>query len=589
MNQGNMTSPSEAGGSLLAIDVGEINTRAFLFDVVEGRYRFLAIGTARTTAQAPHNHIMDGVRRAISRLEEVSGREIIGGDNRLHAPGSLDGSGVDMFISTMSAGPPLKVIAVGLLEDISLASAQRLVSTTYAQVVETIGLNDGKKSEERLDTILSHRPDLIIIAGGTENGATNSVIRLVESVRLACSLMPKEQRPEVLYTGNQALIEEVENKLGSLTKLYKSPNVRPGLDVEQFSPAQNRMAEVFRSFRLSQIPGVSDLDEWSGNGLMPTSTAFGRIIQFLSKVYDPTKGVLGVDVGASATTIASAFDGELSIGVYPEYGLGQGLSGLLDDVSVEEIQRWIPLEVGTDYIRDYVFNKTIYPASLPVTEEDLAVEQALTRHAIRCAITSATAGFPNKIGQSADGLLPWFEPIVATGSVLTQAPSSGHSLLTLLDALQPTSITTIVLDQSNLTAPLGAAASVKPVLSVQVLESSAFLSLATVITPISNARPGTPILRLRVTYESGDETSFDIKQGTLEALPIPMGEAAQLRLQPLHRSDVGMGGAGRGGSVRVVGGILGVVIDARGRPLLLPNDANRRQALYKKWLWTLGG
>ncbi len=209
---------------------------------------------------------------------------------------------------------------------------------------------------------------------------------------------------------------------------------------------------------------------------MPNSTAFGRIIQFLSKVYDPTKGVLGVDVGASATTIASAFDGELSIGVYPEYGLGQGLSGLLDDVSVEEIQRWIPLEVGTDYIRDYVFNKTIYPASLPVTEEDLAVEQALTRHAIRCAITSATAGFPNKIGQSADGLLPWFEPIVATGSVLTQAPSSGHSLLTLLDALQPTSITTIVLDQSNLTAPLGAAASVKPVLSVQVLESSAFLS-----------------------------------------------------------------------------------------------------------------
>ena len=324
-----------------------------------------------------------------------------------------------------------------------------------------------------------------------------------------------------------------------------------------------------------------------------TFTTKGKIIQgqfeipFTSYSKRPMK--FRSDASFQGMEIASAFDGELSIGVYPEYGLGKGLSGLLDDVSVEEIQRWIPLEVGTDYIRDYVFNKTIYPASLPVTEEDLAVEQALTRHAIRCAITSATAGFPNKIGQSADGLLPWFEPIVATGSVLTQAPSSGHSLLTLLDALQPTSITTIVLDQSNLTAPLGAAASVKPVLSVQVLESSAFLSLATVITPISNARPGTPILRLRVTYESGDETSFDIKQGTLEALPIPMGEAAQLRLQPLHRSDVGMGGAGRGGSVRVVGGILGVVIDARGRPLLLPNDANRRQALYKKWLWTLGG
>jgi len=68
-----------------------------------------------------------------------------------------------------------------------------------------------------------------------------------------------------------------------------------------------------------------------------------------------------------------------------------------------------------------------------------------------------------------------------------------------------------------------------------------------------------------------------------------MGEAARLRLQPLHRSDVGMGGSGRGGSVRVVGGILGVVIDARGRPTLLPKDSTRRQDLYKKWLWTLGG
>jgi hypothetical protein len=159
----------------------------------------------------------------------------------------------------------------------------------------------------------------------------------------------------------------------------------------------------------------------------------------------------------------------------------------------------------------------------------------------------------------------------------------------LLDAVQATSITTLVLDQHNLAAALGAIAAINPYLSVQVLESSAFLSLATVITPIARVRPGTPVLRLRVTYSSGDETSLEIKQGTLEALPIPMGETARLRLQPLHRADVGMGGAGRGGSVKVVGGVLGVVIDARGRPTLLPKDSSRRQELYKKWLWTLGG
>jgi hypothetical protein len=483
----------------------------------------------------------------------------------------------------------LQVIAVGLLEDISLASVQRLVSTTYAQVVDTLGLNDRKRPEERLDLILSQRPDVIVIAGGTENGATNSVIRMVESVGLACSLMPQEQRPEILFAGNQALNEVVESKLGTLTKHYFAPNVRPAIEIEQLSPAQTRMSEIFRSIRSTRIAGVSDLDEWSGMRLTPTSTAFGRIIQFLSKVYDPAKGVLGIDVGASATTIAAAFDGELSLGVFPEYGLGIGIPGLLENGSIEDIQRWIPLEVGEEYIRDYIFNKKIHPASLPVSTEDLAIEQALARQAIRRAIFAAEDGFPKKIGRSGIGMLPWFEPILATGSVLTKAPSAGQSLLTLLDAVQPTSITTIVLDQSNLAAALGAAAPINPCLSVQVLESSAFLSLATVITPISNTRPGTPILRLHVTYESGDETSFDIKQGTLEALPIPMGEAARLRLQPLHRSDVGMGGLGRGGSVRVVAGVLGVVIDARGRPIRLPRDPSRRQDLYKKWLWTLGG
>jgi hypothetical protein len=584
-----METPPQSGSSLLAVDVGEVNTRAVLFDVVEARYRFLAIGTARSTAKSPYNHIGEGINRAITSLEEITGRELIGDDDRLIVPSKLDGSGIDMFVGTISAGPPMRVIAVGLLEDVSLASAKHLISTTYAQVVETLGLNDRKKPEERLDTILSHRPDLIVIAGGTENGATNSVIRLVESVGLACSLMPAEQRPEVLYTGNQKLNPEVESRLGTLTKNYFAPNVRPGLEIEQISPAQIKMAEIYRSILSSRIPGVSDLNEWSGMQLTPTASAFGRIIQFLSKVYDPTKGVLGIDVGASATTIAAAFDGEASLSVYPQYGLGRGVPGLLEEASIDDFQRWIPLEVGDDYIRDYIYNKQIYPSSLPASKEDLAIEQALARQAIRRAISSAEEGFPKGIRRSGPGMLPWFEPIMATGSVLTRAPSTGQSLLTLLDAVQPTSITTMVLDQSNLAAPLGAAAPVNPTLSVQVLESSAFLSLATVITPISNARPGTPILRLRVIYESGDETSFDIKQGAMEALPIPMGEAARLRLQPLHRSDVGMGGPGRGGSVRVVGGALGVVIDARGRPIRLPRDITRRQDLYKKWLWTLGG
>jgi len=318
--------PQQDGASLLAIDVGEIHTRAALFDVVEGRYRFLAFGSAPTTVAAPYHHVGEGIRKALGQLEEITGRTLVGMDERLVMPERQDGSGVDTFVATMSAGPPLKVLGVGLLDDVSLEGVKRLTTTISARLVEALSLNDRRKPEGRLDTILGTRPDVIIIAGGTEEGASYSVLRLVDAVGLACSLIPKERRPDVLYAGNGKLVDEVKTKLKAVTNLYIAPNLLPDLDTEQIAPARTRLADIFRSVRGRQIQGVKELDAWAGKRLTPTSTAFGRVIQFLSKVYDPTKGVLGVDVGASATTIAAAFAGDLALGVYPQFGLGRGFT-----------------------------------------------------------------------------------------------------------------------------------------------------------------------------------------------------------------------------------------------------------------------
>jgi N-acetylglucosamine kinase-like BadF-type ATPase len=60
--------------SLLAVDVGGANTRAALFDVVEGEYRFVAAGSAPSTAEAPFRDVGEGVRNAIIELQSVTGR-----------------------------------------------------------------------------------------------------------------------------------------------------------------------------------------------------------------------------------------------------------------------------------------------------------------------------------------------------------------------------------------------------------------------------------------------------------------------------------------------------------------------------------
>ena len=581
-------SSSSVAESILVVDVGEINTRTLLFDVVDGYYRFVASGSGPTTVGSPLHDVGHGVRMALDHLQDITGRVLVGEDERIKEPAHADGPGVDAFAVVMSAGAPLKVVVVGLLRDISVESTQRLAETTYSQIIETFYMNDHRNTQARLNSIVRLRPDIILIAGGTENGSRQSVLKLIEPIGLACYLLPDELKPQVLYAGNQALAKEVEALLMPLTSFTSAPNIRPTLEVERSEPAQAVLARVYRQSRIRQIPGVKELDTWAGGLLMPAATALGRMVRFLS-LEDGSKGVLGVDVGVSATTIAAAFDGHLCLGVYPQYGLGDGSKVLMAQNNLRDITRWLYIDIPDEEVRAYVYNKAIYPASLPATAHDLAIEQALARQAIHLSLEKLAPSYQNDITGPYPGSSPAFEPIIASGSVLTKAPALAQSLLMLLDAIQPTGITTLILDQNNLVAALGAAASINPTMTVQVMDSGALLNLGAVICPVSDVRMGTPVLRVHMHYESGSKDKFEIKKGELSVLPLAFEQAASLHLKPLHGADIGMG-AGRGCRVnRVVGGALGLIIDARGRPLRLPKDPAKRRALYIRWLRVLGG
>lgn len=574
--------------SVLAIEIGTVSTRVILFDVVEGRYRFLGQGSVPTTMGAPVHDVSVGVKAALDQLHDITGRVLFNAEGQLVIPSEPSGVGVDACVATVSVGPPLKVVAIGLLEDVSAESAKNLASTTYARVVETMSLNDQRDTVDRLDTILEAHPDLIVVAGGIEGGATRSVINLLEAVGLACYLIPKEQRPEVLYAGNSALAKEVEDSIGSLVNLHVAPNVRPSYDSEQLTPSQPALAQIFRLVRSRQMRGIQEIDLWTGNRLMPAATAFGRTIRYISKEYASThKGVLGIDVGASATTVASAFSGDLRLSIHPDLGLGENLPEILSLCSVSDILRWIPVDVSEKYVRDYIYNKAIYPTMLPMTAEELATEQALACQAMLLAIRQASKSYPADLPGSLPGLLPWFEPIIVSGSVLTKAPSRNQILMMVLNGLQPTGVTTIALDRNNLAASLGATAGVTPLLTIQSLDAANFVNLCTVISPVGSAQVGTPILRVRMTGENGVESEQEVNQGSLAVFKLPSGQTGTLHLTPLHKFDVGMDGFGRGGTVKVSGGQLGVVIDARGRPLRMLAEPARRREMLNKWLVAL--
>src|SRR6188474_2411885 len=576
--------------SILAIDVGATVTRAVLFDVVEGQYRFVASGSAPSTAEAPFKDIGIGVREAITNLQNVTGSTLLGpNDNNLIAPAQPDGSGVDAVVGTISAGPAVKTVVVGLLSDVSVQSARRLAESTYSRVVETLDLSDHRRQDQQMDSILRSRPDLVVLAGGTDGGASRSIQKMLEAVGLACYLMPLEKRPMVLYAGNQKLANDVQEMLGGHAgKLQISYNVRPSLEIEDLAPASHELASLVMKLRQRQIKGIDELNLWSAGIILPTAYARGRMIRFLSKLYDSTRGLLSVNVGASATSVTAGFAGELTLGVYPQFGLGENLAGILQYTEVEDIMRWLQLDISPNTLREYLFQKSLYPSAIPATLDEQAITQAIARQALYLSVRTAQKDFPANARATRTGLMPPLDLIIGGGGAVSDGTSLGQSLLLLLDGIQPVGILPILLDQNNLLPMLGAASSRNHYLPVQVIESGAFIGLGTVVSVIASASYGDQVLRAKLTYSDGTEARAEVKFGGLEILPLPTGESARLSLQPLRRADAGLG-PGKSGSITVTGGALVVVIDARGRPLQLPSDPVRRRELIKKWYYTVGG
>ncbi|GAB4480087.1 MAG: glutamate mutase L [Anaerolineales bacterium] len=572
--------------SLLALDVGTVTTRASLFDVVDARYRYLGSGEAPSTVNAPYHDLSEGVHQAIQNLQQITGRNLIDAEAKLIVPSNSDGSGVDLVVATVSAGPPLKVILVGLLPDVSLESARHLLSTTVAQLLDQIHLGDHRNLQERLNLILKTQPDLVVVSGGTEGGAEKAVLQMLEAVGLASLLSNEEARPQILYVGNSAIHPQVKSALGSFGTLILSANIRPTLEVEQLDGAKLDLMKAFRKVRGASMPGFYELDQLAGGGVIPPSFGWERVVRMLSKAYDQRKGVMGVDLGASATIIAAGLGGNSTVGVFPQYGLANQHIHNLELVSTKDIAYWLTFEMSAQAIKDILLTKQTYPASLPMNKEELEVEHALARLMLQYSLRDMRKRF-NQFGGGELPVLPPLEPIIAAGSVLTRAPRWSQAAMVLLDGLQPTRVTTLVLDQHHISALLGAVAAINPVLAVQAMDFGTLLNLASVIAPLGHARPGTVVLKAKLIFEDGREEKMEFRYGNLYRIPLPFGQTLQLHLQPLHGFDLGMGGAGIGGKVRLSGSALGAIIDVRGRPLPVIRDAKRRQDWIRRNLAVL--
>lgn len=553
---------SDEPRSLLLIDCGAINTKVALAGLVEGQARLLGTASALTTVTPPRADISAGVREAVGALERVCGRRLLRGAE-LISPERDDGSGVDAVAVAASAGGPLRLLALGPGRESQASLIYRALGGLFTSM-EMPGT--GELTREPPHAVL-----LVGQAFGTQRGGDTLNRAVAHAVNVLEAQSASATAP-IVFTGSPDDAAFVATALNGRRDALRAVDT---LSPSSTSPLTRVVSDMHEAAVLEALPGFAQLKRYASNPAIAASASFGGTIRYLAHHYQMT--VVGVDVGASSTVVAGATArGDFLPGSRSTCGVATGAAEVLNAAGIAAVGRWVSAPLRPGELEDVVFHRVIRPRLLPASELERDVEYALAREAIRLAL-----GAP---GSRVNGLHP-MDVILGSGGVLAHVAHPADAALILLDGLQPYGVSSLVLDTAQLAAMLGSAAAIAPGMAATLAETDAVpVLLGSVVSVAGDAAPGQQVLHIVLEYLDGRQHAQDVLAGTLVRLPLAPGEQARLSLYPAPTIDIGLGPGQRArASEPVEGGVLGLLVDARGRPIRLAADTSQRAQQLLTW------
>lgn len=603
-----------AASSILVADCGATFTKVSLLGLVEGQYRLIARGVSPTTFATPARDVTRGIIQAISEIEYITGRRFVA-DGQIVSPEDPSGDGVDLLVSTMSVGGPMRLLVLGAvtkeLETLAAQAVSGLHAETYAIPAPSyraamtpdalpVGAAGRTASspahpgtwtpeqtnaewERQVARASELQPHAALIVGLADNPVGASALQeacqlVIQAVKvLSQQAESGSYQLPVLYAGAPQFVEAVRRMLNGYAEVTR---VETLVSQAQLGPLSMAASALYERDVMRRVPGYETLRSWSNGVPVGTASSLSSLVRFLAQHY--AMNVTAVDVGSNTTTLMMAGErGEFIPLVNTGVGVGTGLGNILQQVGARRIARWLPFTINEDELRQFAMNHMLHPHSLPTSQRELHLFQAFAREAIMLT-RDATRG--ENFGQFEADL------ILATGGVLAHAPKYGQAALMLLDALQPRGVTSLVLDRTMLISQLGAVATVAPVAAVQVNENDAVMHrLGTCVVPFGDLPQGQTAIRVGVEYSNGRQVTAEVMSGSIEIIPLKLNEQALLTLYPAPTVDVGLGPGERARAAEEIdGGLVGLIIDARGRPLAFPTNETERQARLLQWMQVIG-
>jgi uncharacterized protein (TIGR01319 family) len=568
----------------------------------EEGWRLVARGEAPTTVEKPFEDVTVGVRNAIRELEEITGIKLLDEmGNIIKMENPTEDRGTNVYVSTSSAGGGLQMLVVGVVRSMTAESAARAALGAGAIVMEVISVDDGRKPYEKVELIRKLRPDMILLAGGVEGGTVKHVVELAELIAAAD---PKPRfgstyKMPVIYAGNSQAREEIKKILGEKTALYIVDNIRPTLETENLHPAREKIHDLFLEHVMQQAPGYSKLMEMVDSPIVPTPGAVGMLIERVARMENIE--VLGVDIGGATTDVFSVFKGIFNRTVSANLGMSYSISNVMVEAGIENILRWIPFKISPTALRNRIRNKMIRPTTIPQVLEDLMIEQAIAREALRLSLEQHKMFATELKGVQRGGDISraiedveertlvnmmTLNLIIGSGGVLSHAPRRVQSALMMIDAFQPKGITKLAVDSIFMMPHLGVISTINEEAAWQVFDKDCLIRLGTVIAPVIVEKPGKTILRAKVEYPDRRVEEVDLRFGEILKLDLPLGVKAKVYLEPIRGEDVGEG-RGKKFVAEVEGGVVGLIFDGRGRPLAIPEKEEERVESLMRWFESL--
>ena len=593
---------------ILATDCGSTTTKAILIEKRDGEYRLIVRGEAPTTVEAPFEDVTNGVLNAVQEVEELSGRRLLDENDKIISPRNDNGgkkNGTDIYISTSSAGGGLQMMVAGVVRSMTAESAERAALGAGAIVMDVIASNDKRMPHQQIERIRHLRPDMILLSGGIDGGTITHVVEIAELISAADPRprLGSSYKLPVIYAGNKVARENIQATLSDKVDLGIVENLRPVLERENLLPAREKIHDLFMEHVMAQAPGYSKLMSWTDAPIMPTPGAVGAIIKTIADIEGIE--VVGVDIGGATTDVFSVFQGVFNRTVSANLGMSYSVSNVFKETTLPNVMRWAPFHLDERDLRNRVKNKMIRPTTIPQSMEELIFEQAIAREALRLAFVQhksfATVlkgvqqqrTIADAFAQSASGKtlvnLMTLNMLIGSGGVLSHAPRRQQAALMMIDAFQPEGVTRLAVDSIFMMPQLGVLSEVHKHAATEVFEKDCLIHLGTCIAPVGEHKGNKSLMKYRIELPGGQSEEGELMAGTMKLIKLGYDEETGLPLKakavlhPERGQDVGAGKA-HVLETTVSGGIVGVILDGRGRPFTPPEEDSLRVAKLKEWI-----